>query len=1815
MMPISTTGGPVQYGIQTVGPNVWVTDAPACGSIKAMPLISTVQWYDAAMGGDLQGMGTQLDPTGTTAEEGPFDNTVPGTYTYYAQCTDATGCISERVAVEFIILGGDAGTQSLGPLEACTDLETSLAPAGTMGTVDVEFMNLPDQPSVGLFNYAWIISDSNQDIVNVVGSTNYTIDSPTDFSDDLLLNDATGTMLGIGAYCIHGISYLDAEVAENAGLPRAVDLTTLQTLVGMNTADVALLVSQVDGAVTGVIDEFCADFNLATCTPLFINPKPEIVSSPEDSYTCAGDDAMISATAFVLPGDHLDPNPSTLNFVLEWSQDDGATWTEFVGATADPAQPIVGPTGTETVTFTVPGVTVAMNCSLWRIVVTADHNPDPDCSSTTETAKLSVHGGGQMSCNDRVNFSADENCEFTPRVVDFYEGDYDTCGDDEIAYMDAFFHMEFETTAGLAVAEGELMDYINYGNCLIYNIVDNCTGNSCSGEICLEDKIEPTIDCGCPPGAWITDPTCMINCDDVDRYMDGRRGAPDVTDNCSDAEALFGGAQIVENECGEYILTQNWSVIAEGYPDQNYPHINCVSEFYVATPTLADELDCPDDVIYDCTESGGEDLFHPNATGYPEFGRIDLDGSSSFCNISAGFDDLEIPACGTDCFGPTKILRTWTILDWCTLETEVCTQIIKIVDNTPPTIIADDITVSTAPWVCSADVWFDDPQLHDDCDNNLDWEIAWTNSGATLVDDEGRTGPNAGPLKHALGIPKGTWVFALTSVDCCGNPGTIQITVTVIDKTPPIAVATENVVISLTSSGDDWDGTGKIFAESIDNGSHDNCSENVWLEIRREEDPCSIEGNTTYSNKIPERCDPWYDDDDHDYGNFVKFCCADLTDIDSTTGVRYGLVKVFMRVWDDGNMDGLHGSYTYHDNPGNDYDYCELEDNYNEIWVTVRVEEKAPVALLCPPDVTIPCHWDYTDLSLTGEAIASGTCDHPDVKFTDWPEIHCGEGYVLREWVAEGSNYVCVQRITIEYTESPLEVVCSTYEDFEGEIWFDPFNPNHVSVDCMDFDFPDPWQSGGKCSLIGVNETIDTFWFEADACFKAIKTWKYVDWCTGEEAECEFVVSLIDTKAPLVMCQDTCFAVDDYWDSDNDGIVCEMTSDVNVESMAMDSGDCGSEWIKWVAEVDLWSDGTVDLTYSSFVAHNDRFYVAPTITGSPVTIRLDKDDISAEWARHVIEWKAFDGCGNVDQCHQYVEVADKKAPTPYCVGLSTALMDETAGNLVEIWAKDFNLGSFDNCTAEHRLRYTFNEVPPVLEDEDGNSLIDEEHCFQPVWSNEDLCEPMRDSITGFIISEEVNNCNGYENGAQDPTCPINGIQKWNPNGLDVDGNPCKTAGMKFKGTDWCGENEVKVSVWDEKLNMDYCSVNLVVHGNECPDGAVPNSRIAGMISTETGASVLEVAVTNTSNLIHGGSMMMMTASDGAYAFDSMLDGGAYAISAKKDNDYLNGVSTLDLVMIQQHILGINSLESGYQIVAADINGDENVSAVDLVELRKLILGIYSELPNNDSWRFVDADQILNVSSPWPLTEEAQINNLQTDMMDEDFVGIKIGDVNGNVIANATDFDVEERNGKKLTFVLDRQGESIVVKAGENFTDVYGYQFTMKVDGIVNGVKSGALDMTEANFGLLGNGIVTTSYGNELSQTIAAGTTLFTLQGAKSIQLAHGITKAEGYMSNLKIASIELRDDTKELIYNLSQNEPNPFTEETVIRFNLGKAGPTTLSIYDVTGKLVKQVTGTYERGNHEIRLKESELKTSGGILHYKLESGDFVRTKQMIYIR
>ncbi|MBL0081567.1 MAG: hypothetical protein IPP37_03640 [Saprospiraceae bacterium] len=72
--------------------------------------------------------------------------------------------------------------------------------------------------------------------------------------------------------------------------------------------------------------------------------------------------------------------------------------------------------------------------------------------------------------------------------------------------------------------------------------------------------------------------------------------------------------------------------------------------------------------------------------------------------------------------------------------------------------------------------------------------------------------------------------------------------------------------------------------------------------------------------------------------------------------------------------------------------------------------------------------------------------------------------------------------------------------------------------------------------------------------------------------------------------------------------------------------------------------------------------------------------------------------------------------------------------------------------------------------------------------------------------------------------------------------------------------------------------------------------------------------------------------NGSYNFLS-LPNGEFTVSASKTDDYSNGVSTFDLVLIQRHILGLAKLDSPEKLLAADVNKDGKVTASDLVELR------------------------------------------------------------------------------------------------------------------------------------------------------------------------------------------------------------------------------------------------------------------------------------------
>ena len=85
-------------------------------------------------------------------------------------------------------------------------------------------------------------------------------------------------------------------------------------------------------------------------------------------------------------------------------------------------------------------------------------------------------------------------------------------------------------------------------------------------------------------------------------------------------------------------------------------------------------------------------------------------------------------------------------------------------------------------------------------------------------------------------------------------------------------------------------------------------------------------------------------------------------------------------------------------------------------------------------------------------------------------------------------------------------------------------------------------------------------------------------------------------------------------------------------------------------------------------------------------------------------------------------------------------------------------------------------------------------------------------------------------------------------------------------------------------------------------------------------------------------------------------------------------------------------------------------------------------------------------------------------------------------------------------------------------------------------------------------------------------------------------------------------------FELYQNTPNPFADQTMITFKLPQASNATLSIFDVTGKLVKVTRGSFDKGINTIELSKDEIPVTG-VLYYTLETEGFTDTKRMVVLK
>lgn len=416
--------------------------------------------------------------------------------------------------------------------------------------------------------------------------------------------------------------------------------------------------------------------------------------------------------------------------------------------------------------------------------------------------------------------------------------------------------------------------------------------------------------------------------------------------------------------------------------------------------------------------------------------------------------------------------------------------------------------------------------------------------------------------------------------------------------------------------------------------------------------------------------------------------------------------------------------------------------------------------------------------------------------------------------------------------------------------------------------------------------------------------------------------------------------------------------------------------------------------------------------------------------------------------------------------------------------------------------------------------------------------------------------------------------------------------------------------------LDFCQDGLALWGN---------------VENEDGLDVSGVEV----SILNAPMAPDTTDQSGQYLIEGLNQGIGYNVAPFDDENHREGVSTLDLVLIQKHLLGKARLNSPYKIIAADANKSGNLTAFDLLEIRKLILGITTRFASNTSWRFVDRQ--FSFADPYnPFTpafpESIWIDSVSGGIDTADFVGIKIGDVNGSYfLSRASGSQIRPRSGStyglSVATIKDQvNGQSrIEVTVAPDQGKIDGLQFSLFAGELTAGQLkdvSSTLLTDDQWFYNPDTRTINVSWSSGTEEELS-GKVMLSIPGnnitADIVEIIPSAVTPEAYEvadGGVTVRPVTLSSESQEIVasneYQLFQNIPNPFSDHTIIRYALPREEKVTLVIHDLTGRqiLSREANGT--TGINEITIRNRDLGAAG-VYYYTLYTPNASFTHKMSF--
>lgn len=449
-----------------------------------------------------------------------------------------------------------------------------------------------------------------------------------------------------------------------------------------------------------------------------------------------------------------------------------------------------------------------------------------------------------------------------------------------------------------------------------------------------------------------------------------------------------------------------------------------------------------------------------------------------------------------------------------------------------------------------------------------------------------------------------------------------------------------------------------------------------------------------------------------------------------------------------------------------------------------------------------------------------------------------------------------------------------------------------------------------------------------------------------------------------------------------------------------------------------------------------------------------------------------------------------------------------------------------------------------------------------------------------------------------------------------------------------GKNNIKVWVTDKNGNQDYCVTFIDIQDNMFP--CIPQKpdtiTIAGNIITENGKQIEEVKVDLKGDVL----TYNMTNNSGSFEFEDLPMEKSVEVIPGKNIDPLNGVSTIDIIKLQRHILGQESLNSPYKLIAADLDGSKKITNNDLFLLKKLILHQINELPGQPSWKFVKKSYVFPMpSNPWieVYPEMFKDDHLMKTNMDVDFIGIKLGDLNNTAIASKYNSNSDRNSLAHLNLYFEDQDlktndpSEVIIRFNQQ-EDLQSCQFSLDIaedimiENVVAQIGDSEIpdlvnfDQESRKIHFSWFDLKTKHFSQNESLIKIKFKSLASGSLSNMIKLSEIDNNPEALNKNDEILIPELTVFKREQAttgFALYQNRPNPFNKQTTIRFQLPEAGKATVKVMDVTGKILFQKSMNLPSGFQEIYIDANQLN-GAGVYMYSLETEKQRAIARMILI-